>query len=68
MNDPARLEDIPSPCIGVCELDERHGCCRGCWRTLEDISFWFRATPEQRREIVTRAAATQAFREPGRLR
>ncbi len=68
MSEPAHPDEIASPCIGVCELDEGHGCCRGCWRTLADIAQWSRATADQRREILARAAATRAFREHRRLR
>lgn len=28
-----------SPCINICNLDER-GYCRGCYRTIGEISGW----------------------------
>ena len=40
--------DVPSPCIGVCFIDQPSGLCRGCYRTLEEISSWLEMTPEQK--------------------
>jgi predicted Fe-S protein YdhL (DUF1289 family) len=34
------LHQPPSPCIGVCRIDQVTGWCRGCWRTLEEIADW----------------------------
>jgi predicted Fe-S protein YdhL (DUF1289 family) len=36
-----------SPCISVCTLDER-GLCRGCFRTMGEISGWLRMSVEER--------------------
>ena len=33
-------EDVPSPCISVCRMDEASGLCEGCMRTLEEIAAW----------------------------
>jgi predicted Fe-S protein YdhL (DUF1289 family) len=30
--------DIDSPCIDVCMLDRDSGLCRGCHRTIAEIS------------------------------
>jgi hypothetical protein len=40
--------DVPSPCIGVCFIEQRTDLCRGCYRTLEEISGWLEMTPEQK--------------------
>ncbi len=34
---------VPTPCIGVCELDEESGLCRGCARNVEEIEVWQQA-------------------------
>ena len=34
--------DVPTPCVMACVVDPGHGCCRGCWRTLGEISAWHR--------------------------
>ncbi len=33
---------VPSPCISVCEMDEAKLACKGCFRTLAEISQWSR--------------------------
>lgn len=33
---------VPSPCISVCEMDEATSSCKGCFRTLAEISQWGR--------------------------
>jgi hypothetical protein len=40
-----------SPCVSVCSLDER-GFCRGCYRTLAEISSWLRMSAEQRWSVL----------------
>lgn len=48
----SNLPTIPSPCVGVCELDREKGQCRGCMRTPREIAEWGRATNERRFEIL----------------
>jgi uncharacterized protein len=60
MND----DDIESPCISVCIIDQENGLCRGCLRTLGEISRWMRYTPDEKRSLLQvinerRAAAAQ---------
>lgn len=31
---------VPSPCVSICELNERDSSCKGCYRTLAEISAW----------------------------
>lgn len=33
-------DDVPSPCIRICVVDEVRDLCRGCYRTLDEISKW----------------------------
>ncbi len=49
MNQPLHVE---SPCISVCQLDEKTGYCLGCWRTRDEIAIWSRASTETRLEIL----------------
>jgi uncharacterized protein len=51
---------VASPCIGVCRVTLA-GVCRGCGRTLEEISAWPAASDARRRAIA--AAARQRRRE-----
>jgi len=43
-----------SPCISVCALDE-NDICMGCYRSAEEITDWFMATDQQKRETLRRA-------------
>ena len=43
---------IASPCINVCRMDEKAGFCVGCFRTLEEIAFWGRASDALRARIL----------------
>ena len=52
----ARQSDIPSPWIGVCEIDPGTGFCRGCLRNGEEIGAWRDARDDERREILRRIA------------
>ncbi len=33
-------DDVASPCVNVCVMDEESGLCRGCQRTLDEIAGW----------------------------
>ena len=46
---------IPSPCVGVCSLDERDVCV-GCGRTPEEIGEWGTMDNHQRLEVRRLAA------------
>ncbi|GAB3645715.1 DUF1289 domain-containing protein [Ramlibacter alkalitolerans] len=45
---------LPSPCISVCRIDAASGTCEGCYRTLDEIAAWSRATEEEKRAIWDR--------------
>ncbi len=45
-------EDVPSPCIQICDIDPVHGWCRGCGRSLAEIEAWPAATADERRAIL----------------
>ncbi len=40
-----------SPCISICTLDER-GLCRGCFRSMAEISGWLRMSVEERLRVL----------------
>ncbi|OAN17722.1 Fe-S protein [Photobacterium jeanii] len=42
---------IPSPCVGVCQVNER-GYCRGCMRNREERFNWQQMTPDQQRNTL----------------
>ncbi len=42
---------VPSPCVGVCALDEK-GYCKGCMRKREERFNWQSFTPAQQKHII----------------
>ncbi|WP_024618142.1 DUF1289 domain-containing protein [Pseudomonas kilonensis] len=51
---------VPSPCTGVCKLDEQK-VCLGCLRHVEDIREWRSADDERRRVICAEAAKRKSL-------
>lgn len=51
---------IPSPCIGVCSIDENSGYCEGCFRTLEEIRQWWDMDNPTKAEVIKQASAREA--------
>ncbi|HAT2870101.1 TPA: DUF1289 domain-containing protein [Serratia marcescens] len=43
--------DIPSPCRGNCQADDR-GFCRGCLRSREERFGWMTMSDAQKREVL----------------
>ena len=42
---------VPSPCIGVCRMDEISGLCIGCLRTLDEIALWSVLDDDDKRAV-----------------
>ena len=36
------IDQIPSPCIGVCQINSKTKFCLGCWRSLREVAHWSR--------------------------
>ena len=43
--------NISSPCINVCRINQRTGYCEGCWRNLDEISYWSQASDEYKKQV-----------------
>ena len=43
--------DIPSPCIGVCEANNR-GYCKGCFRSRDERLYWLKLSEADKRHVV----------------
>ena len=41
-------DDVPSPCINVCRMNEATRLCEGCFRTLDEIACWSGYTREEK--------------------
>lgn len=52
-------EQVPSPCIRLCTLDEREVCV-GCYRTLDDIRLWRDLDPAGRLAVLDAADRRRA--------
>ena len=50
---------VPSPCVSICELDERSSC-KGCYRTLQEIAGWSALAEAEKLVIWERIEARQA--------
>jgi len=42
---------IPSPCLGVCVVDDSE-ICIGCFRTITEIQWWSSFDQNERKHIV----------------
>ena len=51
---------IVSPCVSVCVIDPASGLCRGCKRTIDEISRWVMMSDEQRQAVVDALATRPA--------
>lgn len=51
---------VASPCIDVCTLDVASGLCRGCARTLQEISDWSCLDDAGKRAVWARIAERRA--------
>jgi predicted Fe-S protein YdhL (DUF1289 family) len=52
-----------SPCISVCQMDNKTGYCIGCLRTIDEIRDWIISTPDERHLILARIAERKAAAE-----
>lgn len=42
---------VPSPCVGVCSVDEK-GYCKGCMRKRDERFNWLEFTPAQQLHVI----------------
>lgn len=47
------IEDIVSPCIGVCAINDSNGFCQGCYRTVDEIREWWNMSDEEREKVMS---------------
>jgi uncharacterized protein len=50
---------VPSPCISVCEMDEARFACKGCFRTIPEISQWSRMADAEKLAVWQQIEARQ---------
>ncbi|SEK70565.1 hypothetical protein SAMN05216262_102159 [Colwellia chukchiensis] len=45
--------DVPSPCIGICQSDDK-GQCLGCFRTRDERLNWLSFDAANRQKVIKR--------------
>ena len=45
--------DVPSPCVGICQSDEK-GNCLGCYRSREERQGWINLTTDDKQKVIKR--------------
>lgn len=45
--------DVPSPCVGICQSDEK-GYCLGCMRTREERQSWGEYDNDDKQKVIKR--------------
>ena len=53
-------QEVASPCIKICVIDECSGLCVGCLRTLDEIATWGTLQNAGKREILLKLEARRA--------
>ena len=44
-------EEVKSPCISVCVLDE-NDICEGCYRSAQEITDWSELSSQQKKTVM----------------
>ncbi|MFO1321108.1 MAG: DUF1289 domain-containing protein [Burkholderiales bacterium] len=60
------VDDVPSPCINVCRMDDARGLCVGCLRTLNEIAAWSSMPAREKRDVLAKLAVRREAFPPGR--
>ena len=45
-------DDVESPCNRICVIEQDSGLCRGCYRTLAEISAWERYSRTEKLALI----------------
>jgi predicted Fe-S protein YdhL (DUF1289 family) len=45
--------DVPSPCVGVCQSNEK-GYCLGCMRTRDERKNWIELDNDNKQKVIKR--------------
>jgi len=45
--------DVPSPCIGICQLNDK-GQCLGCFRTRVERQTWTSINSDEKQKVIKR--------------
>ena len=59
------MNALDSPCIKICVVDAERGLCRGCHRTLAEISCWVNYSRAERLAVLEKVARRKAAAAAG---
>ena len=58
---PPDRNQVPSPCISVCTMDDASGLCEGCFRTIDEIAAWGSMSFIEKRRVWKAIPARRAL-------
>ncbi|MGB4812944.1 MAG: DUF1289 domain-containing protein [Methylophilaceae bacterium] len=50
-------QEIETPCVGVCTMNETTGFCLGCYRNVEEIQNWWDKSNAEKSAILVQLEA-----------
>jgi uncharacterized protein len=53
-------QEVASPCIGVCSMDDLAGLCQGCYRTLSEIQSWWDLDNTAKKAVIEQASVRES--------
>ena len=54
--------DVPSPCIGICQSDNK-GYCLGCFRTRDERLQWTHLSVDDKKKVIKRCIQRKRRKE-----
>jgi hypothetical protein len=45
-------QKIISPCVDVCKIDKQTGFCKGCYRTIREITNWSKLNYDAQKDLL----------------
>jgi len=56
-------QEVPSPCINICKMDDKTALCVGCYRTIQEITAW-RLASNENKLAIWQEIKVRMFAEP----
>ncbi len=51
------VNQVQSPCVAICQLDDDDLYCIGCYRLREEIAAWSQLTNQQKQDVLNKLPA-----------
>lgn len=61
------MNAVDSPCTKICVVDAERGLCRGCHRTLAEISRWMNYSRAEQLAVLEKVTQRKAAATAGGL-